>query len=255
MAITIKQLAKLSGMSTRTLRFYDEIDLLKPASVGENQYRYYETEQLLKLQQIIFYRELDFPLKKIKAMLSDPSIDNLKTMQTQKKMLADKRDSIDGMLKIIDKTIQHLKGEVVMQVEEFFKPANLKSRDIQKEYEAYLIGNGVLTKQQMAQSWQKIENWVDKDWDRFKGHSDTFYKNMTQAINNGLDFNEPSVQSLIKAHHKLIKPLWHFDKTSYFALACAYENDENFKRFCDLYHSDLHVFLVYAMKEFSETLS
>lgn len=65
MAYTVNKLAKCSGVSARTLRFYDEIGLLKPAYVGDNDYRYYEEEQLLMLQQILFYRELGFPLNDI----------------------------------------------------------------------------------------------------------------------------------------------------------------------------------------------
>jgi DNA-binding transcriptional MerR regulator len=70
MAYTINQLAKLSGVSTRTLRFYDEISLLVPAFYGENQYRYYKEEQLLMLQQILFFRELGFPLNDIQRLIA-----------------------------------------------------------------------------------------------------------------------------------------------------------------------------------------
>jgi DNA-binding transcriptional MerR regulator len=69
MAYTVKKLAKISGISIRTLRFYDEIGLLKPAYYGENNYRYYEEEQVLILQQILFYRELGFPLKDIHRII------------------------------------------------------------------------------------------------------------------------------------------------------------------------------------------
>ena len=70
MKYTVNKLAKISGVSSRTLRFYDEIDLLKPAFYGDNQYRYYEEEQLLMLQQILFFRELGFPLNDIQRIIS-----------------------------------------------------------------------------------------------------------------------------------------------------------------------------------------
>ncbi len=76
MAYTINQLARLSGVSTRTLRFYDEIALLKPAYYGGNQYRYYKEEQLLMLQQILFFRELGFPLNDIQQIMSSDDLIN-----------------------------------------------------------------------------------------------------------------------------------------------------------------------------------
>lgn len=117
MAYTIKQLAKLSGVSTRTLRFYDETGLLKPAYVGDNQYRYYEEEQALLLQQILFYRELDFSLNDIRQVLSNDAFDKISSMQSQKAMLQEKLQKVKNILKTIDNTILHLRGEITMQVQ------------------------------------------------------------------------------------------------------------------------------------------
>ena len=84
MSYTVNKLAKLSGVSPRTLRFYDEIGLLKPAAYGENKYRYYEEEQLLLLQQILFFRELDFPLGDIEGIMSSPDFDKVETLNAHK---------------------------------------------------------------------------------------------------------------------------------------------------------------------------
>jgi DNA-binding transcriptional MerR regulator len=93
MPFTIKQLAKLSGVSTRTLRFYDELGLLKPAYYGDNQYRYYEEEQLLLLQQILFYRELDFPLQDIQQILKNDTFDKISSLKQHQSML--KKSNVD----------------------------------------------------------------------------------------------------------------------------------------------------------------
>ena len=87
MIYTINQLAKLSCVSSRTLRFYYEISLLKPAFYGENQYRYYKEEQLLLLQQILFFRELGFPLNDIQRILSSDDFDKIESLKTHKSML------------------------------------------------------------------------------------------------------------------------------------------------------------------------
>ena len=77
----IKELAKLTGITTRTLRYYDEIDLLKPSRIGDNGYRFYDSKELEILQQIMFYRKRGFELKKIKAILSDPGYDIKKALK------------------------------------------------------------------------------------------------------------------------------------------------------------------------------
>jgi MerR family transcriptional regulator, thiopeptide resistance regulator len=251
MAYTIKQLAKLSGVSARTLRFYDEIALLKPAYVGDNQYRYYEEEQALLLQHILFYRELDFSLSDIRQVLSSDAFDKISSMQSQKAMLQEKLRRIKSMLGTIDNTMRHLRGELTMQVEEFFDPIRLQNTDIQKEYENYLVGKGILTQEQMNDSWEKLKHWAQADWDKFKGDGDTFYRKMAESIDVGCKPQDKAVQLLVHQHYLLIEPLWSFNQTSYLRLASAYCEDKNFQQFCELYHLGLHEFLVEAMKVYA----
>src|ERR1051325_8194832 len=87
MAYTVKKLAKLSGVSVRTLHFYDEIGLLKPAYYGDNGYRYYEEEQLLQLQQVLFFRELGFELSEIQKILASKDFDRISALERHKKIL------------------------------------------------------------------------------------------------------------------------------------------------------------------------
>ena len=85
--LTVKQVAKVSGVSVRTLHHYDEIGLLKPAHTGRNRYRYYGEEELLRLQQILLHRELGMPLGEIAAILDAPGFDRLATLQQQRERL------------------------------------------------------------------------------------------------------------------------------------------------------------------------
>src|SRR5580693_8592181 len=87
MAYTVKQVAAMSGVSVRTLHFYDETGLLKPAYLGANGYRFYEEAQLLTLQQILFYRELGFELKQIKPILGRPGFKTIVALQSHRKVL------------------------------------------------------------------------------------------------------------------------------------------------------------------------
>ena len=120
---TVKKVSELTGISIRTLRYYDEIDLLKPAKVTEAGYRLYDESSLKKLRQIMFFRELEVPLSEIKAIMKDSESDNRKILETQKMMLEMKRNRLNGIIELISDV---LKGEDKMSFETFNKD------DIQK---------------------------------------------------------------------------------------------------------------------------
>ena len=111
----------MSGVSVRTLHFYDETGLLKPAHQGMNSYRYYEEPQLLRLQQILFYRELGFELKQIKNVLDRPEFENVSALQAHREVLEENLNRTRALLETIDSTLKHLKGNVEMKSEEMFK--------------------------------------------------------------------------------------------------------------------------------------
>src|SRR4029434_8257662 len=108
MAYTVKQVARMSGVSVRTLHFYDEVGLLKPAYVGENGYRFYEEPQLLTLQQILFYRELGFELKPITGILGRSDFDRIAALESHRKSLRKNLASTRKLIVTIDKTIEYL---------------------------------------------------------------------------------------------------------------------------------------------------
>ena len=120
MAYTVKQVAAMSGVSVRTLHFYDESDLLKPAYVGANGYRFYEEPQLLMLQQVLFYRELGFELKQIKDIVGRADFEKIEALQSHREVLEENVARTRSLLDTIDKTIQHLKGMKKMKSEELF---------------------------------------------------------------------------------------------------------------------------------------
>ncbi len=120
MAYTVKQVAAMSGVSVRTLHFYDETGLLKPARQGANGYRFYEEPQLLILQQILFYRELGFELKEIKRILERADFEKVAALESHRQVLEKSLIRTRSLLETIDKTIQHLKGTKKMKSEEMF---------------------------------------------------------------------------------------------------------------------------------------
>ncbi len=110
----------MSGVSVRTLHFYDETGLLKPAYLGANGYRFYEEAQLLKLQQILFYRELGFELKQIKRILGRRDFEIVAALESHRKVLNNDLARTRRLIATIEKTIQHLKGKKKMKTEELF---------------------------------------------------------------------------------------------------------------------------------------
>jgi len=120
MAYTVKQLAVMSGVTVRTLHFYDEMALLKPAYSKANGYRIYEQPQLLMLQQILFYRELGFELKRIKEILSQPKFEKVAALKSHRRVLEKNATRTGTLIETIDKTISHLKGTKKMKNEEMF---------------------------------------------------------------------------------------------------------------------------------------
>ena len=113
---TTSQVAKLTGISVRTLQYYDEINLLNPSQLTSSGYRLYDDEDLKKLQQILFYKELDFKLKEIKAIIGQPDYCQIEVYKKQKKLLSLKRDRLNRLISLLDKLE---KGESRMSFTEF----------------------------------------------------------------------------------------------------------------------------------------
>ncbi|WP_394915875.1 MerR family transcriptional regulator [uncultured Robinsoniella sp.] len=113
---TISQIAKLTGVSIRTLQYYDEIGLLKPSEVTLSGYRLYDDEALERLQQILFFKEMDFKLREIKEFVEEPGFDKIEAYKKQKKLLCLKRSRLDKLIELLEKLE---KGEQCMSFKEF----------------------------------------------------------------------------------------------------------------------------------------
>lgn len=113
---TISQIAKLTGVSIRTLQYYDEIGLLKPSEVTSSGYRLYDDDALERLQQILFFKEMDFKLREIKEFVEEPGFDKIQAYKKQKKLLCLKRSRLDKLIELLEKLE---KGEQCMSFKEF----------------------------------------------------------------------------------------------------------------------------------------
>ena len=164
MKMSVKEFAELTGVSVRTLHYYDEINLLKPAEIDENNgYRFYDRTALERMQEILFYRELDFPLKSICEILSSPDYDKQKALSEQKKLLILKKERLERIISAIDNAEE---SEAIMKA--------LNNNDYEaarKQYEA-----------EAKERWGKTEAYKEHT-DKTKNYS----KDKWQSVTDGLD--------------------------------------------------------------------
>lgn len=249
MRYTIKQLAKLSGVSTRTLRFYDEIGLLKPAFYGDNQYRYYKEDQLLLLQQILFFRELEFPLNDIKRILHCNDFDKINSLQQHRSSLQSNVERTQTLIQTIDKTISHLRGQNKMCIEEMFEGFDPIK---QQEHEKYMLDTGVISQQQIDDSWQRVAHWKKPDWEQFKDAGEKLHVALVEVLKQGQEVDSDKVQELIQKHYDWVNNFWTPNQETYLGLGQMYLDHPDFRDFYNRFHPDLAEYIVAAMKVYAK---
>lgn len=210
MDYTVNQLAKLSGVTVRTLRFYDEIGLLKPAFIAENGYRYYQEKELLILQQILFFRELGFELKQIQEILRQSDFDQMKALASHKEVLQAKINHLKTLMITIDKTVNHVKGNQTMSEKELFFGLQDYSPEYQEFYRNFIKSSPMMEKF-FDDLYEKTKHLKPEDREVFKQEEVIFWKNLRKAFDKKLNVESVEVQQLIKEYivlgEKQYKPL------------------------------------------------
>ncbi|MDF1796695.1 MAG: MerR family transcriptional regulator [Coxiellaceae bacterium] len=248
MQYTVNKLANLSGVTVRTLHHYDKIGLLKPSYVGDNNYRYYAEEQVLLLQQILFYRELGFSLADIQRMVASKDFDKIEALQSHRQALVGDLDRMNDLIKTIDKTIAHIKGEQMIKLEEIFEGF---TDEKQHMYEDFLIDNGV-DQQKIDRVWNKAKGWGKDKWLANKQQADQMYADLAQAIDRGLVPESDEVQQLIHLHYELTKVFWTPTRESYINMAKFYGSHPDFVEFYQSIHPKLLHYLQQAMEVYAQ---
>ena len=183
----INEVAKLTGVSARTLQYYDEIGLLVPEKLN-NGYRDYSDENLDKLQKILFYRFLKFKLNEIKELL-DGDIDSLKILEQQRELILKEKEKFEIILNNIEKTIKTYKGEQKMTIEEKFN--GFKKEDLNK-YEDEAIGK--YGKETIEESKKRQSGKEDIVAEKFN----SVFRSMAEYRKNNIDIEEKEVQSKVE---------------------------------------------------------
>ncbi|UYO00596.1 MAG: MerR family transcriptional regulator [Devosia sp.] len=205
---TVNQLARLAGVSVRTLHHYDEIGILRPAFTGENRYRYYGEDELLRLQQILIHRELDIPLAEIGAILDAPGFDRLSSLQQQRERLEEQAKRYAGMVRTIDRTIARLKGEKKMSDADLY--SGIVSPEKQAEYEAWLrkkYGPGI--DDHIAVSRRKLDALSDAERSELMDELKQIENDLAEGLRKGIPPQSTSLDPAIARHRDWVSAMWN----------------------------------------------
>ncbi len=249
MAYTVKKLAGISGVSVRTLHYYDEVGLLKPAYYGSNGYRFYEEEQLLTLQQILFFRELRFELNQIRKILGRSDFDKIAALTSHRQVLQKDLRRIRKLIQTIDKTIEHLQGTKKMKDQEMYSGF---SPEEQAGHEKYLIDRyGDCMKESIAESQRKIKHWTKANWEASGKEFDSICQELARMIPAHIEAGSSQVQTVIRRHFQWLKQFWTPNRVSY-AGHSQLILDSDLRKAYEKYHPQLPEFVAEGIKLFAE---
>nr|WP_239585725.1 MerR family transcriptional regulator [Lysinibacillus composti] len=229
---TISKLAKLANVSARTLRYYDEINLLKPARINSSGYRIYGQKEVDRLQQILFFRELDVDLETITSIMNDPNFDHTHALQHHYDELIRKRSHLDQLIETVEKTIAHQKGEIAMNNQEKFKA--FKDKLISDNEEKY--GEEIREKygdKVVEESNAKFRGMSKETYEAMEKLGQEILELLPRAFETG-DPESPLAQELAAKHKQWLTFTWpSYSKEAHAGLAEMYVADERFKAYYD----------------------
>lgn len=242
MEYTVQKLARLSGVSSRTLRYYDEIGLLKPARINSSGYRIYGKKEVDRLQQILFYRELGVNLEDIKNIMGSPDFNELKALAHHRERLLEKKEQLELLIAVVEKTIASKKGGVKMSDKEAFEGFKKKLlEDNEKKY-----GREVREKygdQVVNKSNDKLKKMTQEEYTEITRLGEEVLETLLAAFETGDPAGELA-QKAADLHRQWLSFYWDaYTKEAHAGVAQMYVNDERFTAYYDKKQPGLARFL------------
>ena len=242
---TVKKLSTLAGVTPRTLHHYDQIGLLKPESVGENGYRYYGEKSMLRLQQILFYRELGLPLDEIKKIMERRDFNVVTALEEHKRELRKRMNRLEHLIATVDKTLQHLKGDHDMSPKILFEGF---SEEQQEEYAKQ--AEQMYDPETVRASNRKWKGYAAEKKQAILDEGKQIYLDMIAAMPKGAD--SPEVQAIVKRWRKHMDHFWTPNLDQLLGIATMYEGSPDFKANFDQMHPELAAFMGEAVRVYVE---
>lgn len=251
MEYSINKLAKLAEVSTRTLRYYDEIKLLSPRRISSNGYRVYGQKEVDLLQQILFYRELGVPLDEIKNIIWSEDYDGIAALQGHLSALKAKKEQIELLISNVEKTIAASKGEITMSDKEKFEGFKQKMLDEnEKQYGKEIrekFGDVIVDA-----SNAKIMGLTAEQYEKVQELSYQINDSLKTAFEQG-DPSSALAQKVCALHKEWLGYFWnHYSKEAHLGLAQTYVDDPRFRKYYDAIAVGCAEFLRDAIKIYCE---
>ncbi len=242
----INELAKLAGISTRTLRYYDAIGLLKPTDIDASGYRRYHQKQVDRLQHILMYKKLGFPLKQIKQLMDDKQYNPQEALTRHLKTLYKQMNQLKTLIKTVKQTIKYQNGEITMNNNEKFE--GLKDKAIaENEAEYGKEARAIYGDQAVDKANERYKNQSASDYDKAEKLSQEILVLLKEALIENDPHSEVS-QRLCEKHATWIKHYWTtYDKQAHLSLVNMYLTDERFKAYYERVGEGATQLLVDAM--------
>lgn len=242
---TVKEVSQLAGISIRTLRYYDEVGLLKPTQVSEAGYRLYDDKALERLQEIMFFKEMEIPLEQIKQIVEDPTLDRQEVLLLQKAVLEKKRNRLNGLIeliedvskgvntmsfeafseedirKIVEHTLSQLKPEQLQQFAEKYGGLEAVQKEMARELkdpetEAHLIKLYGGKEKAIAASLSGTGGMDEIT--KYQKETDEIYRQFAEAMNTK---DEAQKKDAVRRLAESSKAMWHIENTRYYLLRLA----------------------------------
>lgn len=233
MEYTVQQLAKLSGVSKRTLHYYDEIDLLKPKAIRSNGYRIYGSEEVTRLQQILFFKSFGLSLIEIQTIMAQDKVTIYQTLQSQQMKLIQQKISLEQQIQALSQTLQEYQGEITMTDQEKFN--YFKQQKLAENEEKY--GQEIREKygeEAIQKSNQKWLNLAPEQFETMQQAEKNLIQNLNSLLTHPQSLPNDLAQSAFLAHKTWLSTVTPFYNTIYHQnLAEMYQSDERFRTYYD----------------------
>ncbi|MHA6534072.1 MerR family transcriptional regulator [Paenibacillus sp. BAC0078] len=242
MEYTVQKLGLLAGISTRTLRYYDEFGILKPARINSSGYRIYGQAEVDRLQQILFYRELGLSLEGIKEIITAPSFDGTRALREHHDKLLQRRQQLDTLILNVEKTLAQAEGRITMSNEEKF--AGFKQKLIDDNEQKY--GQEIRSKygdEAVDRSNLKLKNMTEEQHAAIQQLEEEMFEALEQAMEQG-DSASELAQKAADLHRQWLTFYWDtYSKEAHAGVAQMYVDDERFTAYYDKTRPGLARFL------------
>jgi DNA-binding transcriptional MerR regulator len=228
MSWSIVEVARHAGVSSRTLRHYDDIGLVPPAYVGSNGYRYYEREQLHRLQEVLVLRELGLPLDAVARVL-DGTRDRAAVLREHRTALLAERDRLARLADTVGRTIAEIEGDAMTPLtpEELFDGFDAEK---QKEYEAELVERyGPQAQEKIDESWRRVGAMSKDDAARIQAELAARDQEYAALLDAGVDPADPRVQAVTAGHYRWVCEFWTPNAEAFAGLGDLYVDSPDFK--------------------------